>query len=74
MENRQSSLVRRLSAWLLPAIALVVAQPTAAQQDETIETVIVTASRDADAASTLPTAWSIVSESISAMVWPDCSR
>ena len=74
MENRLSSLVRRLPAWLLPAIALVVAQPTAAQQDETIETVIVTASRDADAASTLPTAWSIVDQSVLQRIAPQHSN
>ena len=74
MENRLSSLVRRLPAWLLPAIALVVAQPTAAQQDETIEAVIVTASRDADAASTLPTAWSIVDQSVLQRIAPQHSN
>jgi iron complex outermembrane receptor protein len=74
MGNRLSSPVRRLPAWLLPAIALVVAQPTAAQQDETIETVIVTASRNADAASTLPTAWSIVDQSVLQRIAPQHSN
>ena len=74
MGNHLSSPVRRLPAWLLPAIALVVAQPTAAQQDETIETVIVTASRNADAASTLPTAWSIVDQSVLQRIAPQHSN
>jgi outer membrane receptor protein involved in Fe transport len=74
MGNRLSSPVRRLPARLLPAIALVVAQPTAAQQDETIETVIVTASRNADAASTLPTAWSIVDQSVLQRIAPQHSN
>ena len=74
MENRLFSLARTLPAWLLPAIVLVASQPTAAQQDETIETVIVTASRDADAASTLPTAWSIVDQSVLQRIAPQHSN
>ena len=74
MGNRRSSLVSTLPTRLLTAIALVVAQPIAAQQDETIETVIVTASRDADAASTLPTAWSIVDRSVLQRIAPQHSN